>query len=180
MSMARYTGVYVLWVLLLVAVSMTALVMLATVMLGLIAVFAPEQWPHDLETYSAAGGLSGSLPTATGYGRAVFCGKILAQGLMVALVLGSLIGIVRTVIRRAPFVRQNVTRLRVFAGVFGLVVILRLIGPLLFPFWYMLMLEAAPAPRLDPYALSMALLGLTLAEVFREGLSLRIDAEGTI
>ena len=178
MAGAKITGVYVLWALLLAGIGVTALVMLGAVALGVIAIAAPQYWPQGLQTDTVLRGFS--LPTATGYGRAVYCSKLLLQGLMVGLVLVPLAGIVRTVITHAPFVHANVARLRIIAGVFAFVVVTRLIGPLLSPVGSTIWLQTAPSPQVDFYALSVALLGLTLAEVFREGLRLRIDAEGTI
>lgn len=169
---------FLLWVLVTAALAVTGVFLAVIGVLGIVALAAPGYWPTILETKTILPGYA--LPTVTGYGRAIFCATYLVQGAAVVLVLVPLAGIIRSAVANDPFAGRNVTRLRVIASAFALIFVAHLVTSLVSPFWATVLLDQPPATPVDGRSLFMALLALSLAEVFREGLRLRADVEGTI
>ena len=96
-----------------------------------------------------------------------------------AWVLTQLIAILRTVRAGEPFVPANVAALRRIAGAMAALVVFQLVFG-----WLASAAERAaydvPASRFDGGLFLGMLVVLVLAEVFREGVRLREDVEGTI
>lgn len=98
--------------------------------------------------------------------------------LVLVLVAGALlplIGMLRSTAAGQPFVRANVRRLHIIAAVLATAFVAQIVLPLLLPAVLVDMVKPMGAGFVFPL-----LLTLVLAEVFREGVRLREDAEGTI
>lgn len=95
------------------------------------------------------------------------------------VVVTKLIGMMRTVVARAPFVSENVARLRVIAAVMGASVLVQTIGGFLFNDAQRRFYDI-PVGRFDLGLFLGMLVVLVLAEVFREGVRLSEESEGTI
>lgn len=101
----------------------------------------------------------------------LFCG-------LAGIALWQLLGMLRSAAAGAPFTIANVRRLQVLAGVFAAVLLVQLFAFVLpGPMYDLLNLRKN---GIDSGSLLSALFALVLAEVFREGVRLREDVEGTI
>lgn len=93
-------------------------------------------------------------------------------------VLWQLVGLLRSAASGQPFTADNVRRLRILAALFATMMLVQL-STLIMPAIAQDLLNAREL-RLDLGTLFAALLSLVLAEVFRAGVALREDVEGTI
>ncbi len=102
----------------------------------------------------------------------LLCG-ILATGLI------PLLRLCHSAVAGNPFARENVGRLRMIALAFLLVALAQVAMPFVLPKAALILFQPAES-HLDLEPLLAALVILILADVFREGVRLREDAEGTI
>lgn len=105
-------------------------------------------------------------------------GVMAAACLYAGAVILQLMGLLGSAAAGTPFIGDNVRRLHVLSALFGVVLVVRLAAFLL-PDTVQGVLHLSEG-RLDLGTLFAALFALVLAEVFREGMRLREDAEGTI
>jgi hypothetical protein len=99
--------------------------------------------------------------------------------LAAVVILGKLRGMMKSVVAGLPFTIENVGRLRTIAGTMGALLIAQTFAGL-FISTAQRTAYAIPAGRFDFGLFLGMLVLLVLAEVFREGVRLREDAEGTI
>jgi len=95
------------------------------------------------------------------------------------VILGKLRGMMKSVAAGVPFSIENVGRLRTIAATMGALLVVQTVAGL-FVTTAQSTAYAIPAGRFDFGLFLGMLVVLVLAEVFREGVRLREDAEGTI
>ncbi len=115
----------------------------------------------------------------TAEARLALCGVGLLLCGIVATGLIPLLRLCRSAVAGNPFARENVGRLRMIALAFLLVALGQVAMPFVLPKAAQILFQPAES-HLDLGPLLAALVILILADVFREGVRLREDAEGTI
>ena len=161
-----------LYVLLLLGLVIVGLGLLVSAVIALMAFLRPDQLTGALSV--GAQELSLRQP-ALGL---VLAATIAALCLYAGAVLVQMLGLLRSAAKATPFTEANVRRLRILAALFGVALVVQLAGFLLPSVVQDVMNLREGAFDLD--MLLSALFALVLAEVFREGVRLREDAEGTI
>lgn len=142
---------------------------------GTVVVIADRIAPGSVGTVMARGGATGPIDLAAPGAAPAFVAMMLVMLAVVAAAILPLIGMLKSTAAGDPFVAANVRRLHIIAGAIGTAIILQIVLPPLVPAGLAGMI--VPGHGSDVFAL---LLTLVLAEVFREGVRLREDAEGTI
>lgn len=148
---------------------------------GLVIALAPDGWFDGVFIHFRRGSGGTIMTSDTRLSIAATC---LLIAVVIAAVAWPLLGIVRSAAHGTPFVARNVNRLYQLAGVFAVLTFGNFLIAAMFdalpPIARLLFGVGTPQlhPRFSPAI--MALILAVLAEVFREGVRLREDAEGTI
>lgn len=157
-------------------VGILALLILYDALLLLIALVAPAYWPKVNTLTTAIPGFE--LPTIYLPYRLLFVGRQVATIALAALIILPIAGIVRSLDKEGAFTSANILRLRLVAigcAIYGL-------GPTLVPL--IPLSTRITLGFLHAYvnfpAVAMSVVALALAEIFKEGRSLREDVQATI